>query len=331
MLISVIVPTRNRHEKLLKTIGCLQRQTLGAEDYEIIVVDDGSTPPVETKGVNVLRLEGVERSIARNTGAKEAKGELIVFVDDDMEVCAELLAEHLKAFNQFQDALLVGRVSLSDDFLKTLFGKFRQELEQDVVPPKGGLTDVQNLCTAQNMAISKERFFALGGFDSEIVSCEDQDFALRHRAKNGRTVFVKDALAIHHDHATDIQSYCTRSEWGMQNMIPYCKRHAEFSDNIHRENVNGFLKIGREPFSRSAKKIITSILSLKAFVSVLFFLTTLLERNAPNSNLLKRFYSLLIGLHNFRGYRKGIRSYKSFEMKLEKSFNADSSALRTRQ
>ena|GEM_PF-53193 len=308
MLISVIIPTRNRREKLLRTIESLQKQTLNAEDYEIIVVDDGSTVPVEISGVKILRLESVERSIARNTGAKEASGELLVFVDDDMEVCTEFLDEHLKAHREFQDALLVGRVSLSDDFLKTPFGKFRQELEQDVVPLAGGLTDVQNLCTAQNMAISKERFFALGGFDSEIVSCEDQDFALRHRAINGQTAFVKNALAIHHDHATDIRSYCKRSEWGMENMIPYCRRHADFSDNINREEVRGLLKFGREPFSRSAKKIIASVLSLKIFVGVLFFLTNLLERHVPNSRLLKRFYSLLIGLHNFRGYRNGIKN-----------------------
>lgn len=324
--VSVIVPTRNRHEKLLRTIRSLQKQTLNAEDYEIIVVDDGSTKLVEISGVKVLRLEGVERSVARNTGAKEANGELLVFVDDDMEVSETFLEEHLKAFNEWKDALLVGRVSLSEEFLKTPFGQFRQNIEQDVVPLKEGLTDVQNLCTAQNMSIGKERFFALGGFDSKIVSCEDQDFALRHRAKAGRTAFVAKAVAIHHDDAQDIRAYCKRCEWGMQNMIPYCKRHADFQDNIEREAINGFVKFGREPFLRSAKKIIASILSLKGFVSLLFFLTALLKRFAPNSSLLKRFYSLLIGLHNFRGYRKGLENYNErAAMQLNASITTPSS------
>ena len=122
MLISVIVPTRNRHEKLKRTIECLRNQTLDAKDYEIIVVDDGSAKPVELnhKDIKVLRLEGVERSIARNTGAENANGELLVFVDDDMEVFETFLAEHLKAFREYADALLVGRVSLPEDFLKTI-------------------------------------------------------------------------------------------------------------------------------------------------------------------------------------------------------------------
>lgn len=309
MLLSVIVPTRNRYEKLLKTIESLRKQTLNAEDYEIIVVDDGSTKPVEISGVKVLRLEGVERSVARNTGAKIANGELLVFVDDDMEVCQTFLEEHKKAFDEWNDALLVGRVSLSDELLKTSFGKFRQELEQDVVPLKEGLTDVQNLCTAQNMAISKERFFALGGFDSKIISCEDQDFALRHRAENGRTAFVSTALAVHHDDAIDIRAYCRRCEWGMQKMIPYCKRHADFQDNIEREQTNGLLKFRQESFSRSIRKTFSKFLSFQVCIEILFFLTRLAERFAPNSFLLKRLYSLLIGLHNFRGYRKGINEF----------------------
>lgn len=307
MLISVIVPTRNRHEKLKRTIECLQKQTLNAKDYEIIVVDDGSTKPVEILGIKVLRLEGVERSVARNTGAENAKGELLVFVDDDMEVGETFLAEHLKVYREWSDALLVGHVSLPEEFLKTSFGKFRQELEQAVVPPKGGLTDVQNLCTAQNMAISKERFLSLGGFDSNIVSCEDQDFALRHRANNGRTVFVYDALAIHQDNALDIRSYCKRNLWGMENMIPYCKRHADFEDNVERENTNGFIKLGKEPLARSFRKAIMSFLSFKLFVEILFLIAGFLERFAPNSLLLNRIYSLLIGIHIFRGYRRGLK------------------------
>lgn len=311
MQISVIIPTRNRHEKLKKTIECLQKQTLNEDDYEIIVVDDGSTPPVQKSEINIktLRLEGVERSIARNSGAEAANGELLVFVDDDMEVSETFLAEHLNTHLEFNDALLVGRVSLPDDFLKTPFGSFRQKLEQDVVPLKGGLTDVQNLCTAQNMAINKERFQQLGGFDSNIVSCEDQDFALRHRAREGRTVFVSKALAIHQDNATDIRAYCKRCEWGMENMIPYCKRHTDFQDNIEREKTNGYLQFGKEPLSRSFRKVVVSFLSFKPFVEILFLLTNLIERIAPNSSFLVRLYSLLIGLHNFRGYRNGLKKF----------------------
>lgn len=311
MQISVIIPTRNRHDKLKRTIELLQKQTLDEDDYEIIIVDDGSTPPVEIadKKIKVLRLEGVERSIARNSGAEMSSGELLVFVDDDMEVSETFLAEHLTAYCAFKDALLVGRVSLSDDFLKTPFGSFRQKLEQDVVPLKGGLTDVQNLCTAQNMAISKDSFQELSGFDSNIVSCEDQDFALRHRARDGRTVFVSQALAIHQDNATNIRTYCRRCEWGMENMIPYCKRHSDFQDNIEREKTNGYLQFGNEPLSRSFRKVVVSFLSFKPFVEILFLLTNLFERIAPNSRFLIRLYSLLIGLHNFRGYRKGLSKF----------------------
>src|SRR5437867_926138 len=101
--LSVIIPTHNRANELADTLACLKRQSLAAAEYEIIVVDDGSSPPVrlpedkENPSCSVVRLEGVERSAARNAGAAAAKGRLLVFVDDDISVGADFLEAHLHA------------------------------------------------------------------------------------------------------------------------------------------------------------------------------------------------------------------------------------------
>jgi cellulose synthase/poly-beta-1,6-N-acetylglucosamine synthase-like glycosyltransferase len=74
MKISVIIPTHNRPEKLAATVNCLRQQDFPAGEYEIVVVDDGSEPPVtiqsDATGVEcrVVRLEGLERSAARKCG-----------------------------------------------------------------------------------------------------------------------------------------------------------------------------------------------------------------------------------------------------------------------
>ena len=97
---SIIIPTRNRPEKLAQTVGFLQQQSLPASEYELIVVDDGSHPPVVVPDApaelacSVIRLEGVERSAARNTGAAAARGELLVFVDDDLSIPPDFLQAH---------------------------------------------------------------------------------------------------------------------------------------------------------------------------------------------------------------------------------------------
>ena len=85
---SVIIPTRDRPERLAQTVSLLRGQDLLASDYEIIVVDDGSTPPTvlpEAESgprLKVVRLEESERSASRNAGAAAAQGKVLVFVDD---------------------------------------------------------------------------------------------------------------------------------------------------------------------------------------------------------------------------------------------------------
>ena len=80
MKLSVVIPTHNRANELTDTLACLKRQSLAADEYEIIVVDDGSSPPVrlgeskENPGCSLVRLEGVERiQVARSCGLKELR------------------------------------------------------------------------------------------------------------------------------------------------------------------------------------------------------------------------------------------------------------------
>src|SRR5947209_16102964 len=87
MLFSVIVPTHNRRELLEVALDSVCRQTF--TDYEVIVVDDGSTDAtaewLKTDGrkLRVLRQDRRGPSAARNAGAAEAAGEYIAFLDSD--------------------------------------------------------------------------------------------------------------------------------------------------------------------------------------------------------------------------------------------------------
>ena len=94
--ISVIIPTHNRHDKLAETVACLLRQTLPHDAYEILVMDDGSTPPVEltiaSSNCRVVRLEGIERSAARNAGARWAQGKTLPKIRGLARLTASVLA-----------------------------------------------------------------------------------------------------------------------------------------------------------------------------------------------------------------------------------------------
>lgn len=318
--ISVIIPTHNRPDKLRETLSCLREQSIPAMDYEIIVVDDGSVPEVSLKDISdindgpsqrLVRLEKVGRSAARNSGARAARGGLLLFLDDDMRVGRDFLAAHLAARAEWPQALRVGVIYLPVEILTSPFGKFRHNLEQECVPLNRGPVTMRNFCAAGNMAIARERFFDLGGFDHAIESSEDQDLALRHTASGGEIVFVPEAEAIHCDGALDIRSYCQRSEWGMKNMLPFCYRYPDWPDNIERERVNGPVRFGREPLRESIRKTIKLALAIQPALETLFFAASLLEHIAPRGAALDRVYRLLLGVHLLRGYRKGIKGTTS--------------------
>jgi len=311
--LSVIIPTHNRIDKLEDTIEGLRRQTILSNDYEVVVVDDGSTSPVKLEHkyrnpeCTVVRLEGMERSAARNAGAASATGRILVFIDDDISVGSGFLLSHLRAHEEWPGVIAVGSVLLPDNFLVTPYGRFRQKLEQNGIPHQRGLQATRNLCTAANMSISRDIFQSLGGFDRDLKSGEDQDMALRHTAHGGRIAYIPEAEAFHNDNAVDFKSYCRRSEWGAMNMVAFVSRHPHWPDNVERERVNGPLKWGREAFSVSAAKMAKVVLGCKPITAFLFFTVRWLERSAPNSSILYRLYCLLLGIHILRGYRAGCR------------------------
>ena len=310
---SVIIPTHNRHDRLLETLSYLKAQRLDPREYEIIVVDDGSTPPVVIQEadagptIRLQRTEGVERSAARNRGARIAAGEILIFTDDDITVDGDFVAMHLQAQREWPGALAVGAVSLPAESMTKPFARFRQRLEQQNVPRARGLTPSGNLCTAANMSIPRDSFQKLGGFDGSIASSEDQDLALRHTRRGGQIVFLPEAMGVHRDEALDIRSYCRRAEWGSLHMRPFCDRYPDIPDNVERARVNGPVRWGSEAVWQSARKLIKRGLSLNPIVELLFGAAYLLEGFAPDSRLLDRVYRVLLGAHIFRGYRKGLR------------------------
>ena len=310
MKVSVVIPTHNRLEKLRETVEKLRLQDFPKEDYEIIVVDDGSNPPVVfekdftvSSSVKIVRLEGEERSVARNTGAKNAQGELLIFIDDDIFTQPDFIEKHWQAHQEFSDLLAIGEILLPEDSQNTPFGRFRQRLEKDGIPRKRGLVAEKNFCAAGNASIKRDLFLKLNGFDTTLTSAEDQDFALRHTSQGGQIAFLPEASVIHSDKALDIRGYCQRNEWGSRLMLPFYQRYPDFPPNIERERINGLTKWGKEPFSNSLRKFLKGLLASKVSTNLLFKLTDILEKTAPDSLILDKVYRILLGAHIFRGYR----------------------------
>lgn len=105
MKLSIVVPVYNVEAFLKKCVDSLLAQDLPREDYEIILVDDGSTDgsgalcdafAVEHGNIHVIHQQNRGLSGARNTGIAEAKGEYIQFVDSDDYLCPNVLGGLVK-------------------------------------------------------------------------------------------------------------------------------------------------------------------------------------------------------------------------------------------
>lgn len=314
MRVSVIVPTFNRHERLTHTLRHLREQTLSASEYELIVVDDGSTPPVtlaasgQGPACSLLRFDEIlERCVARNRGAEMARGEVLVFLDDDLEVGPGFLEAHLRAQEEWPGALVGGQVILPREALAHPFVQFRQRLESSQMPVARGPTTA-NAVGAGNFSMRRADYLRMGGFDTTMVGIEDQDFGYRHLASGGTVVYAPEALAIHWDHALTIRPYCRRTEFAAEAMVPLVLKYPEWPANRHRHEVNGPLGWGQEPWRRSLTKLAKSALGVTPALWLLFAVTWLLERTLLGNRALGRLYQLLMGIHLQKGYRKGLKN-----------------------
>lgn len=110
MRLSVVIPTYNRANYIGRTIASLLRQDAAGIDYEIIVVDDGSTDNTEEvvtslhdARVHYFRKDNAERAAARNYGARRATGGYINFFDSDDLAYANHLRTAAETINRLNN------------------------------------------------------------------------------------------------------------------------------------------------------------------------------------------------------------------------------------
>ncbi|MEK9132232.1 MAG: glycosyltransferase family A protein, partial [Patescibacteria group bacterium] len=110
MRFSIIIPTYNRKEKLTECIKALSTQDFKKSEFEVLVIDDGGIDNTENlieklqKSVPMViryfRQENQGQGVARNTGIKEAFGEITLLLGDDIIATNGLLKEHDRIHKQ---------------------------------------------------------------------------------------------------------------------------------------------------------------------------------------------------------------------------------------
>jgi glycosyltransferase involved in cell wall biosynthesis len=117
--ISIIVCTYNRDKYIKKTLDCLKDQSANPDSFEVIIIDNNSTDQTASICTSFLQenqslnfhyfLEKDQgHTYARNRGIKEAKGDLLAFIDDDAFVQSDYVKNSIYSFNTHKEAVAIG-------------------------------------------------------------------------------------------------------------------------------------------------------------------------------------------------------------------------------
>ncbi len=195
-LLSVVIPTYNRKELLLRCLEALAIQTFDRSEYEVIVVDDGSTDGTAAMlerarypfQLSSVRIEHSGPSTARNAGAAIASGNYLAFTEDDVTASPDWLAAAAQSLSLKNVAILEGRT------LDETTGRSVRRFERDRV-----LSFIP--C---NLILERKAFQAVGGYDpaffdakTQLYFREDADLGFR-LLEAGFSAAVDDQLVVLH-------------------------------------------------------------------------------------------------------------------------------------
>ena len=202
--VSVIIPTYNYAHFLPDAVDSALRQTF--RDYEVIVVDDGSTdhtPQVANRYDNHIRYHRQDNrglSAARNSGCRIATGEYFAFLDADDVWDPEKLERQLSACERDQ---AVGLVSGQMRFMNVSGAPIPGD--KPGAAPGETLADIVRWGTAapSSFLVRRRCFEEIGGFDEQLTAMEDLDLCLRI-ARRHRIVHLPDPVGSYRVHGPSL-------------------------------------------------------------------------------------------------------------------------------
>jgi GT2 family glycosyltransferase len=325
MLVSIIISTHNRASALDPTLQALSRQSQAASDYEVLVVDDGSTDdtPEVLRSISVpftLRTYRVPKnrgvSAGRNVGLRNASGTYLIILSDDVLVPPDFVEAHIATLQAYPNAWVVGGFRQLPSLVETPFGRYLNGLEEKFERARLGAPIASNLYemttpTVRNLSLRRSDLQLTGLFDERFrVTCEDQDLA--HRAGELGIRFIYNAAldCVHNDQAADIRRYCRFQERGASDTVRLCEKYPNLHGDAPVARVNGYIAHS-DGVLLATRKTVKRVLAGERSMRALEAAVGAGERIGLPDPWLYRSYRLLIGLHMFRGYRKGLRERAS--------------------
>jgi glycosyltransferase involved in cell wall biosynthesis len=305
--LSIVIPTFNRAAMLADTIDRVESQTVAAEHYEVIVVDNASTDDtrnvLEAKSRKYFNLRPLFQpkpgaAATRNAGLRQAAGETILFIDNDIAAPPDLIQNHLE-YQQTPRSAVIGNVITPwhesvDPFLRYL----RHRGIYNPYSIASGPIDFSYYHTG-NVSTPKSLLLEAGGFNEDffLYGMEDIELGYRLEKVGAQMINGERACAVHQYFPTydEFIDRCEQAGYSLGKLI-----------ELHPHLEKRFVEHGKwtsvlkrlHPMYRLSSNTIESVCRVLARREE--------ERRTtePVSRLLQLHYYWSIRYHFFRGYNQ---------------------------
>lgn len=220
-IISVIIATFNRCDTLKVTLDKLAKQIICPEDFEVLVIDDGSSDSTQEMveshiallpyNLRFFRHENRGPGYTQNRGIREAVSKLILLMADDVWTTPGMLQQHLKTHTEYPDEniAVLGKVIQSPELPSTVMHKYWDPFRYDILDGKRQLDAIHFL--ACNISV-KKKFMIENGMYKERKGAAHEDIELGYRLgqRGMRILYNSDAVACHY-HPETLSGACRRA------------------------------------------------------------------------------------------------------------------------
>ncbi len=313
--LSVVIPTYGGGVRLATTLSAvMSSETTALDGVEVIVVDDGSPEPVapvlaEYLGaapipLTIIRQENAGPAAARNRGFRAARGEIVLFLDDDVEIPPDLIAGHAAAHRHWPNSVVWGRCvlppgsSVMRDTLERLGGDWTDVTEE--------YRRVSSLASG-HLSVERDTFAARGSVYAEELrtpAAEEYELAHRVRQEGIRVVFASRLVALHHQ-SLEIDAVC-RAQY--KHGVGCAEAAAKYPQTLESTDLASKIERCASP-STTPRGLAKYLMSSGPVRQGLLTAATILSSFGAPALFLGPLYRAAIAAHFVGGVRDGSRRY----------------------
>ncbi len=298
--LSIVIPTRDRPSSLRACLAALANQQNVTGEIEVVVVDDGSVRNVEPSlagwpggPVRLLHQANAGPGAARNRGAREARGRVLLFLDDDVVGETELVATHLAAHRDADRIVGLGHMTLRPSRAAGPSGRNLREWWESHYQKLVEQPDRPTFMDAftGNLSVARDAFDEAGGFAEDLPHSEDVELGYRlHRLGLG-FVYLPRAIG-HQEFRKGFPAFVAVAEASGRAAVELYRRHPAM---LPAMPLGGYAQAGLK--ERAARRLTFSLPGTRALIR-------LIEPAIGRSRWRRRWYGFVLRA----GYWSGVRA-----------------------